>query len=345
MAFGKYSRKIIHSRFEGEWSKYQLVNVEDVPHDTTTYVNHYAQGGFEGIKVKKIRQGKTKRVILVFALALHFLRFNRTLKRMGIPQVTEEMFYGGIEALIRELWDQIPEGVDYYVYLRPLAIGIGHSNSIERTPGVYNNKYFDFTILASSLFTDPNLQIKAYVEKEFSRGGKGTTVTVKATGNYGAGLGPEELAQKEGSDQILWFDPYTGHMHEFTTATCFVVQDNTLITPTLDEGTILDGITRKHILEIARGKRLLTVIEDIITLEDFQNGLANKTIREIFTAGTAVTGIQVSEVRIGDIVYELENKDTLKPYFYNMMNRAYCGELNAGWVHEIKKPSILSFSS
>ncbi len=347
MSFGYFFQNVIHSEHSnGSWSESKLTEQKDLAQQPSLFVNHYGQGIFEGIKATKIKVGgglhnSTREVILVFALLLHFPRFNRGMFRLGMAEVPEKMFIEGIENFIQAVWDYIPTGSNNYLYLRPLGRGIGNMIPEERSPGVFGNENFDFTVMGSTLHTQPLVRLKIHLELQYSRVSKGGTGLVKAIGNYAAALGPEKLAQALGCDQILWLNE-DRTIQEFTTATFFMVKGNKLVTPNLDCGTILDGITRHHILLLARQRPDLIVEERPIPLSELIQGLEDGSVTEIFTSGSAVTTMGCESIRIGEKTYQLPDKgpDSWAHYFFTTMGKAYRGELNAQWVHQIERSAI-----
>jgi branched-chain amino acid aminotransferase len=347
MSFGPYLPTVLYSVCEdNSWGKPRITDQKNLAQEPSLYVNHYGQGLFEGIKAKKVKIGAgthkpAREEVIILAPLLHFNRLNRGMFRLGMPEVPEKLFLTSIENFIQEIWESIPFGENQYLYVRPLARGIGEHIPEERSPGVFGNKNFDFTILGSPLHTEPLVRLKIHLEQTYTRTAKGGTGDIKAIGNYAAALGPEKLAKEAGYDQILWAN--NGAIDEFTTATCFIIKGNTLITPALDSGTILPGITRHYILQIARNMTpQLQVEERTVTVAEFIEGLENESITEIFTSGSAVTTMGCDSIRIGQKIYVLPDKGrgSWAHYFFTAMNKVYCGELNTDWVHAIQRDPI-----
>jgi branched-chain amino acid aminotransferase len=349
MSFEPYFSTVIHSLYSNRsWGNVKVTQQKDIAQEPSEHVKHYGQGIFEGGKATKIKVGNglssgTREVVLVFALMMHFLRYNRGMVRLGMPEVSEQMFIQSVEEFIQAIWDQIPIGQNKYLYLRPHGTSLGELDPAQRSPGVFGNENFSFTILGSPLHTEPFVRLKIYLELTLKRAGKGGTGLVKAIGNYAASLGPEKTARELGCDQVLWLNE-DNTIQEFTTATFFMIKDGKLITPSLDCGTILEGMTRHHILILARQRPDLVVEERPITLSELIQGLEDGSIDEIYTAGTAVTTHGCESIQIGEKVYTLPNKgvNSWANYFFTAMGKAYRGELNAQWVHTIERSVALA---
>ena len=113
----------------------------------------------------------------------------------------------------------------------------------------------------------------------------------KAAGLYMIGTLSKHAAEAEGWDDALMLD-WRGQVSEATGANIFLVMDGELHTPTPD--CFLDGITRRTVMSIARGRQM-KVIERAIELPEL--GMAS----EVFLAGTAA---EVTPVRqIGEHQY------------------------------------------
>ncbi|MFN9983500.1 MAG: aminotransferase class IV, partial [bacterium] len=90
-----------------------------------------------------------------------------------------------------------------------------------------------------------------------------------------------------GCNQILWTDGFEHkYFQEIGTMNIFFQIGNTLLTPSLEEGTILHGVTRDSILKLAKDKGLKAV-ERKITVQEFLEAYENKTLQDMFGAGTA----------------------------------------------------------
>jgi branched-chain amino acid aminotransferase len=154
--------------------------------------------------------------------------------------------------------------------------------------------------------------IKVKVEREFIRAARGGTGFAKCAGNYGGAFYPTQLAREEGYDQLLWTD---ASEHEYIEESgmmnaCFVI-DGRLVTPPLSD-SILDGITRDSLLQVARTMGL-PVSERRISINELIRAFQDKTITEAFGAGTAAIVAPISLISIDGFDYQLPeyNKKSL----------------------------------
>lgn len=118
----------------------------------------------------------------------------------------------------------------------------------------------------------------------------------------GANYGPSFLSlgecRERGYDQILWVLGPECKVTEAGASNFFVLMKNAttgrpeLITPPLDDGIILAGVTRQSVLDLARTRLLdqLDVVEAKFTMYDLQAAWKEGRILEAFVSGTAVSG-------------------------------------------------------
>jgi branched-chain amino acid aminotransferase len=129
----------------------------------------------------------------------------------------------------------------------------------------------------------------------------------KLGANYGPALETHGTAQSLGFDQVLWLFGKNRQVTEAGASNIFVVWRNKetehleLITPSLASGLILDGITRRSVLEVARSKFTqqlgelapVDVVEQDFTIDDVQRSWTDGRIVEAFVTGTAVSHFHI----------------------------------------------------
>ncbi|MDI1355700.1 MAG: branched-chain amino acid aminotransferase [bacterium] len=263
---------------DGKWTKAQIMPYEDVPMSYGTSVFHYGQAIFEGMKAYKNEQGE----VSLFRPLENFKRFNISAQRMAMPDVPEELFMAGLMDLIRLDSAWVPASETGSLYIRPFMI------STDEAIGVKISDSYKFVIItcpAGKYYSDP---IRVLVETNFYRAVKGGVGYVKAAGNYGRSLYPTKLAQQKGYQQVIWTDSETSSYFEEsgTMNVMFVIGDK-LLTPAVSD-TILDGVTRKSVLALARDWGM-TVEERKVSIKEVFEAIDKGNLKEVFGCGTAAT--------------------------------------------------------
>ena len=148
-------------------------------------------------------------------------------------------------------------------------------------------------------------KVKVKIEKSYSRAAKGGVGYAKAAGNYAAQFYPTMLARDQGYQQIIWTDSSS---HEFIeeagTMNLFFRIDDTLITPPTSD-SILDGITRKSLIEIAKNLGIKVEIRQL-SVKEIINSYNSGNLKEIFGCGTAVVVLPVAGFGHEDRYYEMK---------------------------------------
>ena len=237
---------------------------------------HYGQSIFEGMKAYK----DAKKNTLLFRPLDNCKRLNKSAERMAIPQLPEGIFMEGLKKLLEidNAWIPTKEGSS--LYIRPFIFATG--NGFHASPS-NEYKFIIATAPSGAYFAG---KVKVLIEEKFARAANGGVGFAKAGGNYAAQFYPTQLAIEKGYNQVIWTDD-TSHeyIEEAGAMNIFVRINNTLITsPTSDR--ILDGITRKSILQIAKDSGL-HVEERKITVTEVVEAAKNGSLKELFGAGTA----------------------------------------------------------
>src|SRR5690606_19012155 len=101
----------------GQWQNARVVPFADISVSPAMLSLHYGQSVFEGMKAFKTNSGE----INVFRPQKHLARLNRSLERMVMPAIPEELFLAGLEALISVDHKWIPDSEAGTLYIRPLV--------------------------------------------------------------------------------------------------------------------------------------------------------------------------------------------------------------------------------
>jgi branched-chain amino acid aminotransferase len=231
----------------------------------------------------------------------NWLRLNKSCERMMIPSFPEDYFMKGLKKLISIDSEWVKPGDGNSLYLRPFIFA--SQPSVQASP----SKEYKFMIICSpakSYYS--NSVFNVLIAEKYSRAADGGVGYAKAAGNYGAQFYPTSLAQEQGYQQVVWTD---ANEHKFIeeagTMNIFVRIGDTLVTaPTNDR--ILDGITRKSAIQIAKDMGINVEIRSI-TIDEIIEALKNRLLKEIFGAGTAVVIIPITGFGYQNTDYKLQS--------------------------------------
>jgi branched-chain amino acid aminotransferase len=263
---------------KGEWKNLQIVPYGYMPISPASPAIHYGQAIFEGLKAYRGKDGEA----LVFRPLDNWRRLNTSAERMALATVPEEIFMGGIGQLIDLDRAWIPDAAESSLYIRPYLF------SADEYIGIRPSQDFTFMIINSPTGAYYSSPLKVKIETHYTRAVEGGTGYAKAAGNYAGSIYPTKLAAAQGYHQLIWTD---GKKHEYIeesgTMNVMFVVDDVLITPALSD-SILAGITRDSILQIAR-QWGIKVEERKISAKEIVEGLKSGNVKEAFGTGTAAT--------------------------------------------------------
>ncbi|EAQ99941.1 branched-chain amino acid aminotransferase [Maribacter sp. HTCC2170] len=239
-----------------------------------------------------------KDIVWLFRPLDNCKRLNVSAKRMAIPELPEDYFMDGLVELLNLEKDWIPQSAGSSLYIRPFIFASG--NGFHASPA----DEYTFIIACAPSGAYFSGKVKVLIEEKYSRSANGGVGYAKAGGNYAGQFYPTQLAVEKGYNQVIWTDDNTHeYIEEAGAMNIFVRINDTLITgPTSDR--ILDGITRKSILKIAKDEgipfqvRKITVIEVVEAAKD-------GSLKEMFGAGTAAVISPISTFGYRDTDYDL----------------------------------------
>jgi branched-chain amino acid aminotransferase len=328
--FGKYyTDHMLEADYEnGEWKSVEIKPYQPLLLEPSTAALHYGQAIFEGIKAYKDEQGEA----CIFRPIDNFKRFNISAERMQMPTVPEEIFMEGMRMLIELDKNWIPSMPDHSLYIRPFMF------SSDPVIGVKPSETYKFMILLSPTGPYYNTPMKIYVEEKYTRAAPGGVGFSKNAGNYGASMLATALAKKAGYDQVLWTDAFEHkYLQEVGTMNVFFIVGNTAITPSLEEGTILAGVTRDSAITVLE-EMGLTIDERKITIDELIAFHQSGELKEVFGTGTAATISLIKELRYREYVMQFDTdswqtapelKKRLNDIRYNRVTDTH------GWMFKI----------
>ncbi len=282
------------------WGPIQIKEYGDISISPAAQVFHYGQSVFEGMKAFKDSTNN----ILFFRRDENFKRINQSAKRMAIPEISSEIFYDGLNTLLKLDSEWCKSDPGFSIYIRPFIFA-----SEPCIKASSSNEYTFMIILSptKTYYSDP---IHLLIEQEYSRSASGGVGFAKAAGNYGASFFPTNLAKKKGFTQVIWTDSKNHtNIEESGTMNIWFVIDNILVTPKLSD-TILGGITRDSIIKIAIDLGL-TVEERDISVDEILDSSNIGTLSEAFGTGTAVSVLPISSITFKKDKIEFNNLESI----------------------------------
>jgi branched-chain amino acid aminotransferase len=290
--FGKtFSDHMLIAHFEnGEWQTPEIIPYQPLQLDPSLASLHYGQAIFEGIKAYKDTNGNPQ----IFRPYDNFKRFNLSAQRMQMPEVPEDIFMDGLRQLINIDHNWIPQRENHSLYIRPFMF------SSDQAIGVRPSDKYTFLIILSPTGPYYATPMRIYVEEKYVRAVQGGIGYAKAAGNYGGALLASAEAHKKGYDQVLWMDAFEHkYVQECGTMNVFFIIGNKAVTPDLESGTILAGITRESTITLLK-EFGFEVEERPLTIEEIVASYYNGSLKEIFGTGTAATISMIKELTYKD---------------------------------------------
>lgn len=283
---------------DGQWQKPTIKPYEPFLIDPSAKVFHYGQAIFEGMKAYKDESD----AIWLFRPDENFRRFNNSAKRLAMPEVTEEIFIDGLKTILEIEKEWVKKGFGNSLYIRPFMIAIG-SGVIAQPSSQYR-----FMIILSPAKSYYSGEVKVIIAEHYSRAANGGIGAAKAAGNYSAQFYPTKLANDQGFQQIIWTDDATHtKLEEAGTMNVFFRINDTLYTAPTSE-RILDGVTRKSLIDIAKRDGISVDIRPVL-VEELINAAKDGSLKEIFGAGTAAVVNPIVGFSYQNNYYELPKQE------------------------------------
>lgn len=290
-------KDVAGTMFISEWSEEKgwgeegkLLPYGPIPMYPSAQVLNYGQAAFEGMKAQESAKGR----VVLFRPDRNAERIKAGAERLSMPPIPEQKFVEAVKSLVRANRDWVPPIGKGSLYIRPLLMGSGPILGLGPAPS------YTFAIFAAavgSYFKGGQLTpIDLIVEEKFHRAAPGGMGGTKAAGNYSPVLVTQLDAKMKGFSDVVYLDAKSDtYLEEVSSCNIFVVKGKTIKTPPL-QGTILPGVTRRSIIELATMKGY-DVEEVAVTVTEAMEA------DEIFTTGTAVV---VSSV--GSLTYRGNRK-------------------------------------
>ena len=294
------SMYIAEQRDNKAWETGKLVPFGNVSISPAAGVLNYGQGIFEGLKAFRTSRER----IVLFRPGNNAIRAIESAKRLCIPPVPQEMFMEAILEVVRNNADYIPPLGKGSLYIRPVIWGTG------AVLGVKPAQSYTFLVYVSPVghyFKNSEKCLHLKITNKFHRCAPRGTGGFKTIGNYAASLLPQKLAKKAGFDEVIYLNASNEHfVEEVGSANLFILKDNSLVTPSLT-GSILPGVTRDSLIQIAKKILKLEVQEREISVDEVLDA------DEVFCSGTAVNVTSIGEITT-DETFRIISGGKIGPY-------------------------------
>ncbi|HEU4815947.1 branched-chain amino acid aminotransferase [Janthinobacterium sp.] len=290
---------------DGKWQQGELKAYGPLMLDPSASSLHYGQAIFEGYKAFAQPDGSIK----TFRPEQNAERFNRSAARLAMPAIPVELFLEAGDALISQDRNWVPKNTGESLYMRPLMI------ATDPYLGVRPSEEYLFVLFASpagAYFPKGVKPVTVWISEDFVRAAPGGTGEAKCAGNYAASLMAQSQAQEKGCDQVVWLDAVhrefieeMGGMNLF-----FVYKDGekvTVVTPELT-GTLLPGITRRSLLEMAKDLGYATE-ERKLSVQQWRDDIASGRMTEVFACGTAAVITPVGVAKANGFEMTINNNE------------------------------------
>ena len=327
LPFGKHftDHMLVATYANGGWQSVEIRPYEALSLQPSIVAIHYGQAIFEVIKSYRYENGEAQ----IFRPYDNYKRFNISAERMCMPTVPEEIFIEGMKQLIELDKEWIPTEADHSLYIRPFMF------ATDEIIGVKPSENYLFIIILSPTGPYYAAPMKILVEETYTRAAPGGVGFAKNAGNYAASLLATQLAKQKGYDQILWTDAFEHKwLQEVGTMNVFFIIGNTAVTPSLEEGTILAGVTRDTAITVLK-EMGLTVEERKISIDELVDAYDAGTLKEVFGTGTAATISLIEKLKYKEKVLTFDlNKLAVAPELKNRLDDIRTGKSSDthGWM-------------
>tara|TARA_A100001234_G_scaffold56999_1_gene48894 strand:- start:2685 stop:3635 length:951 start_codon:yes stop_codon:yes gene_type:complete len=314
---------VANGSWEDGWSEGSMVDFQPLSLSPAACVLNYGQGLFEGMKARRTPDGR----ITLFRPEMNARRAAEGAKRLVMPEISESMFIEAVKKVAEENKRWVPPHGKGELYLRPILFG---SSARLGVSPAEEYMFVVFAVPVGPYFKGGMTPISLRVSQNHHRAAPGGSGGVKAIGNYAPGMMPSKRAKSEGYSEIIYLDAVEhNYVEEVGAANFFCVKDGTIYTPELT-GTILPGITRLSIIELARSMGL-TVVEEKVSI-DFA-----LSCDEAFCAGTAAVISPIGSIQHGEFEEDFGGVGDITLALYERLTGIMGGSLedSFNWTVEV----------
>lgn len=302
LPFGKIfsDHMLVMDYKDGEWQQPEIIPFGNLSLHPATSAIHYGQSIFEGMKANRTASGEVN----IFRPDMNAKRFQESCERMCMPVVPVDVFVELVRKTVEVDFDWVPNKEGESLYIRPFLFATDEFVGI-RPSETY--KFVIFTCPVGLYYSEP---VNVKIEEFYTRASVGGVGRAKTAGNYGASLYPAKQGQLKGFHQLLWTD---GKEHKYVeesgTMNIVFVINGTIVTPSEDSDTILRGVTKRSVLEVAQ-KWGIPIEERKVLVEEVVDAIKDGSLTDAFGAGTAATIAPIAKIGFRDEILVLPPIET-----------------------------------
>lgn len=323
LPFGKVfsDHMLVMDYKDGEWQQPEIMPFGALELHPATSAIHYGQSIFEGMKATKDADGN----VLIFRPDLNAKRFHESCERMCMPTISESTFVELVKKTVEMDRSWVPSKDGNALYIRPYMFATDDFIGIKPSD---TYKFIIFTCPVGAYYSEP---VTVKIEEYYTRAAEGGVGRAKTAGNYAASLYPAKLAKDQGFDQLIWTDAKEHkYVEESGTMNVVFEIDGTIVTPAEDTDTILRGVTKRSVVDVAKSWGV-PVEERQVSVEELVKALREGRVTDAFGAGTAATIAQISKIGFRDELFELPDPKTRG---ISLKIAQYLKDLKAGKVED-----------
>ena len=316
---------------EKGWHSPRIEPYAPIHLDPATMYLHYAQGVFEGLKAYRTESSK----IQLFRPQENMKRLNNSCRRLCIPEFDEAFALEAMKQLIAIEKEWVPSQPETSLYVRPTIIATDPFLGVRAS---FTYRFFIILSPVGAYYPEGFNPVKILVTSDYVRAVRGGVGESKTPGNYAASLLAGEEAHDAGYTQVLWLDGVEQkYLEEVGSMNIFFVIDDEILTPELN-GSILPGITRKSVVELAKhwGDK---VAERKVSIDELMQAHGSGSLKEVFGAGTAAVISPVGQIKYGDEVITIADNQVgpVAQKYYKAITDIQYGKAEdpMGWIEPV----------
>lgn len=278
------------------WTPPEIVPSATLSLSPAAMVFHYGMSVFEGLKAFPSGSGPPR----MFRPDLNIQRLNTSARRMALPTIDPDTMMSALQGFVHDQAGWVPKSPYSSLYLRPTLIGTDPKIGVR-----HSNSALLYVLAApNGAFFSSTDGVRLLADSSVIRAWPGGVGNCKTGGNYGLSIAPARAAQERGFDQMLWLSDCKRRLvGECGMMNAMFVYSgdgaSRIVTPRLD-GTILPGITRQSILELAPGLGI-GIEERDMPIEEVLRGFEDGSITEAFGTGTAAVITPIRSITVDGV--------------------------------------------